>query len=79
MNRMMEKRDTHAMQIWPEWLNPPNMTELAAASKFASFKTMTGALPPSSMQQGFKYLPATSANFLPTNVLPVKLILRTAL
>ena len=45
----------------------------AASSRSASSKTIAGALPPSSMTDGFKCLPQTSAIFDPTGVDPVKL------
>lgn len=47
-------------------------------SRLASSHTIALFFPPSSIRQGFNCIPASFATRRPTEVLPVKLILRTA-
>lgn len=59
-------------------MKEPKAQCMAALSRFASSRTIAGALPPNSRRIGFIYLPAVAAIMEPTLVLPVKLTFRTA-
>ncbi len=66
------------MQICPLLAKQPKAAPLTASSRSASSSTTIGALPPSSSTTGFRCLAQVIAMILPTRVLPVKLIRRTA-
>jgi hypothetical protein len=66
------------MQICPWFMNAPKAAAFTAASRSASSRTISGALPPSSSRTGFRCRPAVSAMMRPTRVEPVKFTRLTA-
>ena len=66
------------MQICPEFMNAPKLAASAAASRSASGRTTSGALPPSSSRQRLKCSAHLIPMILPTFEEPVKFTRRTA-
>src|SRR6184192_4466087 len=60
-----------AVQSWPELKKPAVLTQLLTASRSASSKTTTGALPPSSRWTRFNVCVAAFATSLPVATSPV--------
>lgn len=69
----MEGRGIYQTHVCPEQRNLQNMAPFTARSRFASSKTMNGALPPNSRLTFFRVPDASLANIFPTPVEPVKL------
>ncbi|KAI1770014.1 thiamine pyrophosphate enzyme, N-terminal TPP binding domain-containing protein [Hypoxylon cercidicola] len=58
------------MQICPAFARAPNTTASTASSRFASLRTITGAMPPNSRTNRFRHVAAQPAMILPTRSLP---------
>src|SRR4029450_9935348 len=71
------KRRVPALQIWPEFWNTAIAAPGTAASRSASAKTMSGDLPPSSIDMRLRLPAAARMIFCPTSVEPVNAILST--
>ena len=66
-----------AVHDWPAYRKIPTATASIAFSRFASGKTMTGALPPASIETRLNVRAPSSISRRPASLLPVKLILST--
>ena len=66
-----------AVHDWPAYRKIPTATASIAFSRFASGKTMTGALPPASSETRLNVRAPSSISRRPASLLPVKLILST--
>ncbi len=60
-----------AQQVCPQLYIRPQTAHLMVWAISASSSTMKASLPPSSIEDGFRFLPAWPAMILPAAVLPV--------
>ena len=60
-----------AQQVWPVLNIRPQTAHLTVWSRSASSSTMNASLPPSSIEDGFRFLPARAAILRPAATLPV--------
>ncbi len=77
MRALDEQPRCPAVHDWPAYRKIPTATASIAFSRFASGKTMTGALPPASSETRLNVRAPSSISRRPTSLLPVKLILST--
>lgn len=66
-----------AQQVCPQLYIRPQIAHLIARSRSASSSTMNASLPPSSMEDGFRFCPAHDARLRPAATLPVNATPRT--
>ena len=66
------------MQIWPEFIIPPQAAALAARSRSASARTIIGSLPPSSRLTGVSVSAARAITLRPVRSEPVNWMKSTA-